>query len=663
MEEPPGQWRETVVGQADRLTLSVEARRAYDAVVRPEAIVPVPRYFLRRWLPLLGPSRAWLALAFRQVAFVRRARQPEVPVRVTLRRLARWCGLTHVRVRQLLLDPQLLAWFVRPDPDADPSSRSAPGAYRVRAEVPLTPDDQARLARYLEKHRPPDDQGWEEVLESALEAQLDDLPPGTPLPDRPLTVQELVQRLRDDPGPLPPGLDRACTELHSRWVQPERAHLVTHYFLRRWLPDLSPGLGWLIVALRDRVYAEQQALAGRVWLRGGWTALAAELGVSRKSLGRWAATPPARAFFEVDPDGADPADPRSRLVVVRLAEPIHPGDRTRYEALLAGQNLTTRPEAAGQNLTAAPPAQGQNLTDGPADGGQKLPEDGPPAAGEGQKLPAAPQNLPAAGQELTVPASEVNSGETEVTALSPFKDSPPQVSSREVQPAGQGVGEDPWPLDSLLRIGGIDPDLARDLTARGAAGWAYVSHLLYALSPAGEGIRHPARFAARRLAADPERGAGGPYDDLARLGPEELSRLIAAGARRGYLDDPRWTRAMGSDAARAGRAAELLGLPLEEPPGAAAATGPPAPAAPHLRAWRTARDQLQLELPRGVYDTWLRDVELVACQGDTFVLGAANAYARDWLEDRLRRRVEQALTGALARPATVRFVVVEEAVG
>ncbi len=48
---------QTLVGKADCLTLSLEARRAYDAVVRPEAIVPVPRYFLRRWLPLLGPSR------------------------------------------------------------------------------------------------------------------------------------------------------------------------------------------------------------------------------------------------------------------------------------------------------------------------------------------------------------------------------------------------------------------------------------------------------------------------------------------------------------------------------------------------------------------------------------------------------------------------------
>lgn len=42
---------------------STEERRAYDTVVYPNAIIPVPRYFLKHWVPLFGASRAWLALA------------------------------------------------------------------------------------------------------------------------------------------------------------------------------------------------------------------------------------------------------------------------------------------------------------------------------------------------------------------------------------------------------------------------------------------------------------------------------------------------------------------------------------------------------------------------------------------------------------------------
>ena len=52
------------------IQISPEERRAYDTVVRPNAIIPVPRYFLKHWGPLLGAFRAWLALAFRQVDFV-----------------------------------------------------------------------------------------------------------------------------------------------------------------------------------------------------------------------------------------------------------------------------------------------------------------------------------------------------------------------------------------------------------------------------------------------------------------------------------------------------------------------------------------------------------------------------------------------------------------
>jgi len=47
------------------IQISPEERRAYDTVVRPNAIIAMPRYFLKHWGLLLCSSRAWLALAFR----------------------------------------------------------------------------------------------------------------------------------------------------------------------------------------------------------------------------------------------------------------------------------------------------------------------------------------------------------------------------------------------------------------------------------------------------------------------------------------------------------------------------------------------------------------------------------------------------------------------
>src|SRR3970282_1118057 len=54
------------------------------------------------------------------------------------------------------------------------------------------------------------------------------------------------------------------------------------------------------------------------------------------------------------------------------------------------------------------------------------------------------------------------------------------------------------------------------------------------------------------------------------------------------------------------------------------------------RTWEAALGQLQLELPRATFDTWVRDAELLTYEDGTFVLGVQNAYARDWLHQRLR---------------------------
>jgi chromosomal replication initiator protein len=39
------------------------------------------------------------------------------------------------------------------------------------------------------------------------------------------------------------------------------------------------------------------------------------------------------------------------------------------------------------------------------------------------------------------------------------------------------------------------------------------------------------------------------------------------------------------------------------------------------RTWEAALGQLQMELPRATFDTWVRDAELLAYEDGTFVLG------------------------------------------
>jgi len=75
------------------------------------------------------------------------------------------------------------------------------------------------------------------------------------------------------------------------------------------------------------------------------------------------------------------------------------------------------------------------------------------------------------------------------------------------------------------------------------------------------------------------------------------------------------------------------------------------------RTWEAALGQLQMELPRATFDTWVRDAELLAYEDGTFVLGVQNAYARDWLDQRLRGTFREVLGGLSGRTVEVRFVL------
>ncbi len=75
------------------------------------------------------------------------------------------------------------------------------------------------------------------------------------------------------------------------------------------------------------------------------------------------------------------------------------------------------------------------------------------------------------------------------------------------------------------------------------------------------------------------------------------------------------------------------------------------------RLWQAALGQLQVEMPRAAYETWVRDAELLTYEDGEFVVGVQNAFARDWLEDRLRPTVNRVLSGIAGRTVEVRFVV------
>jgi len=75
------------------------------------------------------------------------------------------------------------------------------------------------------------------------------------------------------------------------------------------------------------------------------------------------------------------------------------------------------------------------------------------------------------------------------------------------------------------------------------------------------------------------------------------------------------------------------------------------------QAWQAALGQLQMEMPKAAFDTWVRDAELLSYEDGSFIIGVQNAYARDWLESRLSSSITRLLTGIMNRTVEVNFTV------
>jgi len=78
------------------------------------------------------------------------------------------------------------------------------------------------------------------------------------------------------------------------------------------------------------------------------------------------------------------------------------------------------------------------------------------------------------------------------------------------------------------------------------------------------------------------------------------------------------------------------------------------------RAWQMALDQLNLDMPKASFDTWVRDTSFVSFEDGVFTVGTPNSYGREWLASRLTSTVTRLLTGILNQHLTVEFAVIEE---
>jgi hypothetical protein len=80
------------------------------------------------------------------------------------------------------------------------------------------------------------------------------------------------------------------------------------------------------------------------------------------------------------------------------------------------------------------------------------------------------------------------------------------------------------------------------------------------------------------------------------------------------------------------------------------------------KAWQAAIANLEMDMSRAAFSTWVKPTHLVDFSDDTFVIGCMNAYGREWLENRLTTTLQRFLMGVMNREVKVRFVVSDQEV-
>lgn len=77
---------------------------------------------------------------------------------------------------------------------------------------------------------------------------------------------------------------------------------------------------------------------------------------------------------------------------------------------------------------------------------------------------------------------------------------------------------------------------------------------------------------------------------------------------------------------------------------------------PHA-IWSMVLGELALQMPSSTYDTWVRDTVVIGYEDGEFIIGMPNAYARDWLENRLRHTIKRSLSSIMHRAVQIQFRV------
>lgn len=663
----------------------------YSATTRPDFRFVVSRYFIDEWVPLLGPSLAWLVVGLRQQCFWNRRRDWCIVDKATL---AKETALDERTIERCLKKP-FSDWFV-----VDISHRYQyrtqlgkkvrdKNRYQLLLDEPLSPRHQIGLAALSRQLAPANT----EPLSAAL-AALDTL----------LVLPHLADKITYT-GPLPPSmpqrtvleivadtlginltdsagdervilLDQRCSELHNLIVQPNKIYVGWQYFRLEWVRLLGHALAWVIIYLRRHCFWEEASGELRDTLTVYKKDLAAAINQTPRNLANLMENPYASLFFTT----TNPADraqasatsrktPRNRSSVyqVRMVdEPLTPDDQ-RQIAVTLQQRLRDdfygrNPENGQLNLFPVLDrlSNRQNFAYG------QLPEKMPFTYGKERRLedqqsekmpqqaePTTGKNAATLNDSLIIPSESEKIKEQQVQSAAVAKLSRLEIMLNDLsvqEPARSKLLANPdltplkvgaWFLYAETQPNLIDPH-------------SYVIKRLLANDPPPQEFLIFAGLDDKTWSLFEETSQGLRIGQPARttLAPELLDTFISWAELYAGLD-PAETKYLLSllnpvDAVAKDSSA-TIDLPQQYDIGQDLAHN----------LWRATLAQLQLQMTRQTFDTWLKPTEVLDYRESVFVIDAKSAFAKDWLENKLIKTIELALTNVVGEPTRVRFALPE----
>jgi hypothetical protein len=340
------------------LELSKAYSTPYSAVLRDDVVMGVPRYFLERWLPLLGPDVATVINTLRQLDY----RSQEETIAISGEALARQAAMSRRHLYTCLEAPWVSA-FVRVQTGRHRQAENGTitqetNRYAVRMDDPLVPADAEYLCELLPTLAPSPIAAARQAL-SMDPRQLWARSPRDPAPRFPngpaITARQVLQRAFQ-------GWHAPDRDTQQEWAEVAEAlhrHLtlvredgrtskviVPQYFRARWWARLGHDLAWAYLWLRGTVYdnPDEGQRRDTCWLPA-LDGLLTALGRSREWWRRNVETPPAAGeewaladfFCQLETQkGRDPAHPQrvARQFRVALDIPVAPEDRALYATLL-----------------------------------------------------------------------------------------------------------------------------------------------------------------------------------------------------------------------------------------------------------------------------------------------------------------------------------------